>query len=174
MILRHPLLGLVFVAGLGTIPVHAANDCDDLTEGLVLGCPSITSRSGDDEEEDLVQDEVVEEEPDEEPEVANFLFKNQCRHTVRLAITYLDLDRTWRTDGWWSIAPGLRAYLTSEGERLSSHNGVWYYHAYCETQSCRWRGNHSFEFENETLDMRRRQDTDLRGDNSWGIKCPSR
>lgn len=157
---RKGLRPLVILAGLSFSPAFASDDCDDLTAGLVDGCPSVASRSGDDN--------------DEATSFSQFFFRNSCDDSVLLAIAYRDLEGLWKSKGWWVVKPGAKFYLRDEGgRRLASNNSVWYYAAICEHKSCRWAGDHRVKLNNLWYKMRQRMNENRRGDNSWGISCVS-
>ena len=99
-----------------------------------------------------------------------FKFANNCNLPVRLAIRYKNMEDRWVSRGWWSFDPGESAFLTSNGNRLTSRNSIWYYYAEITDNSGRsWSGDHRVSFRGKTLYMRRRQDD--KGDNNWGISC---
>lgn len=149
---------LVMGLGLGFSVAFASDDCDDLTAGLVDGCPLITYKPG--------------SENSPTSETAFFRFYNNCRHSVRLAVTYLDVNGNWKTRGWFNFPPGEEAYLSAnDGGRLESNNAAWYYYAECINRSCSWSGSHRMRLRDTLLPMTLREDADRRGDNSWGIKC---
>ncbi len=108
----------------------------------------------------------------------NFLFKNNCRYPVRLAIHYRKINGEWTTEGWWNIAPFKETYLASKGTRLTTNNSIWYYYAETTDGSRRyWKGDYSIKFSRtflgssfeSILPMKKMQDNE--DDNNWSISC---
>ena len=107
----------------------------------------------------------------------NFLFKNNCRYPVRLAIHYRKTNGEWTTEGWWNIAPFKETYLASKGTRLTTNNSIWYYYAETTDGSRQyWKGDYPISFGTffgtsfeRKLPMRKMQDN--KGDKNWSISC---
>ena len=105
----------------------------------------------------------------------NFLFKNNCRYPVRLAIHYRKTNGEWTTEGWWNIAPFQETYLASKGTRLTTNSSIWYYYAETTDGSGEyWKGDYPISFGTffgtsfeRKLPMRKMQDND----NNWSISC---
>ena len=100
----------------------------------------------------------------------NYYFTNHCSSPVRLAIRYKNIDGEWVSDGWWHFDPGESAYLSANGDRLTSNNTIWYYYAE-PTDNFRgyWGGNNQINFDGQKLKMREVRDSNGRYD--WAIKC---
>lgn len=103
-----------------------------------------------------------------------YRFTNNCRHQIRLAIHYHNMNSRWVTEGWWTFDSGETAVLTVNGNRIRSNNANWYYYAECTGNArCHWSGSdgddRDFRFGSRTLEMRHM--TDLDGDNEWAINC---
>lgn len=144
------------MAGLHASPAFGSDVCDDLTAGLVAGCPTVTTPGGDDDDADS--------------SFAYFFFRNNCRYRVQLAIRYRDIDGSWRTKAWWEAAPGEKFYLASNGDNVATKNAVWYY--YAESLPARrhkWTGDHRVKVGDRILNMQRLEDDT--GDHSLGIRC---
>lgn len=148
------LSSFLLVAVLSSSPTFALDDCDDLTAGLIAGCPSVREGGG-------IQNE--------DSSVGSFLFANNCDDSVRLAVRYRNLDGDWVSRGWWEAEPGEKFYLSHRGRKLSSDNAIWFYYAECLNKSCQWEGDHPARLRNRQLMMRSKRNP--LGDNSWGIKC---
>lgn len=100
-----------------------------------------------------------------------YRFTNNCRHEIRLAVHYRNMDGDWVTRGWWIFEPGETSVLREARGRIRSMNQNWYYYAECTgSRRCHWTGDDvQVRLRGRTLDMIRR--TDRQGDNEWAIRC---
>lgn len=99
-----------------------------------------------------------------------FRFKNNCNHPVRLAIHYRDVNKVWRTAGWWNFTPGESGRLNFGGKTLKTKTAVWYYFAETtDDGNLVWRGSHTFKLNGRSLQMHKMKDTD--GESNWNITC---
>jgi uncharacterized membrane protein len=98
-----------------------------------------------------------------------YRFTNRCSRSIDLAISYMDTSGQWRTEGWWSFAPGESAFLTNQAGRLTSNNTTWYFYARTTDNAWEWRGENRFVLGGTSLGMRETADTE--GDNEWFVSC---
>lgn len=99
-----------------------------------------------------------------------FVFTNGCRSPVQLAIRYRDVEDRWRTEGWWTFAPGKTAHLASDGKVLRSNRATWYYFAESlDGSRLEWSGDEVVSFQGRRLSMRAA--TDEHGDSEWTVTC---
>jgi uncharacterized membrane protein len=99
-----------------------------------------------------------------------FRFNNKCDHPVRLAIRYHDMNKVWRTEGWWTFKPGESGVLIIGGKTLKTNTTVWYFFAETtDDEGLVWRGNHTFNLNGRSLQMDKMEDTD--GESNWSISC---
>jgi uncharacterized membrane protein len=100
-----------------------------------------------------------------------FRVRNDCRHPVRVAVRYLELNGTWMVGGWWSLTPGAEVVLTyARQPRPETRHNIWYYYAETTNNTnIQWRGDHGFTFRNEPIQMRRMDNT--RSVKSWTLQC---
>jgi len=100
-----------------------------------------------------------------------FHFKNNCDHPVRLAIHFRDLRGKWRTEAWWSFAPGESAYLNSTDQRrYRSDSSIWYYYVEATDGSgLTWSGDFSLEWNGLEIPMAKTQDSS--GSLDLAVKC---
>jgi hypothetical protein len=70
-------------------------------------------------------------------------FENQCSHPVQMAVSYLDLQGQWHTDGYWDLASGADTYLSNgDGQPLRTRNAIIYFYGKSSDGSnITWRGD---------------------------------
>jgi hypothetical protein len=99
-----------------------------------------------------------------------YLFTNHCKSPVEVAICYRDTSGQWRTDGWWTFAPGGSAYLFSDGSKLAATTSEWYFYAATTDGSdWKWAGEYTVSLNGRTLHMRKVIDKE--GDSEWSVDC---
>jgi uncharacterized membrane protein len=103
-----------------------------------------------------------------------FYVRNGCRHPIRLAIKYRDLDKTWKTVGWWNFAGSESSYLSnSDGKNLRTTAVTVYYYAEAQDGSFYWSGGrHEGIVDGRTLPMLALEDKD--GDTELPLLCAGR
>ena len=73
---------------------------------------------------------------------AEFILKNECVDTARLALRFKDAaSNSWRTAGWYFIEPGQSITPSSGGEKLRTKSTVYYFFAETEDGKSVWAGD---------------------------------
>ncbi|WP_417457399.1 hypothetical protein [Kordiimonas sp.] len=87
----------------------------------------------------------------------NFYLNNQCPRTISLALTYLNEQKQWKTDGWWTLSGNARQWLSATDRSIVRvGEGNIYIYAELPDQSYVWVGeDHQAAFRGRTLKMRR-------------------
>ncbi len=102
-----------------------------------------------------------------------FYVKNNCRHPVRIAIHYRQVNGQWHSEYWWTFDPGQSSYLASDGTRLLTNNSIFYYYAEAQDGSFYWNGGQQeFSVGGRNLAMVKAQDSE--GDLEFTLSCPGR
>jgi len=83
----------------------------------------------------------------QEKESFRILFKNEYKEDIKLLVHYFDLQKEWKTDGWYIVKPGDTMHIAN------SRDKTFYYYAKCKNGE--WSGNSQFEFKGETYKFNR-------------------
>jgi uncharacterized membrane protein len=99
-----------------------------------------------------------------------FHVANECKHSVRLALRYLQPNGKWTTAGWWTFSPNSSRFLKfNNGTYARTNNTAAYYYAEATNQSLVWTGDHSARLDDRSLAMRKVTDTS--GDTELRLTC---
>lgn len=102
-----------------------------------------------------------------------FLVSNNCRHPVRIAIHYRQLNGDWQSGAWWNLDAGESSYLASGGARVLTDNSIFYYYAEAQDGSFYWSGGDT-EIRVSGRDLPMIKATDDEGDTEISLSCPGR
>ena len=103
---------------------------------------------------------------------AIFKFQNKCKHPIAFAVSYKDIDGTWRTEGWWNVKQDEDIILTNQNNiRLKTDNTYWYFYAKTtDGSNMEWKGKYESElFGGTRLPMMEFRDADKEKD--WSTTC---
>jgi Protein of unknown function (DUF1036) len=71
-----------------------------------------------------------------------FLFQNDCRYPITVAIEYQDDSGQLKADGYWNINPKIGTFLGDENNvRIRTKNPIYYYYAEAPGHNLVWGGN---------------------------------
>ncbi|MGI0480363.1 DUF1036 domain-containing protein [Geminocystis sp. CENA526] len=105
--------------------------------------------------------------------IYNYQVTNSCRHPIRVAIRYRNIQQQWVTQGWWNLTPGKSISLgNNNGTLLASDNGVWYYYAESTNNTgLSWSGqDNKVSYDGRTLNMRKETNNGDHG--KLNLTCP--
>ena len=66
--------------------------------------------------------------------------KNDTDETIWTALSYLDVNTQWQTEGWWKLKPGEEAFV------VRTHNKYFYVYAYSEDSNSTWGGSDFYNY----------------------------
>lgn len=104
------------------------------------------------------------------PRIYNYQVTNSCRHPIRVAIRYRNMQQQWVSLGWWSLRPGQSISLADRDNvtLLASDNSIWYYYAESTNNAgLSWFGqDNQVSYDGRTLNMKKETN------NKLNLICP--
>ena len=104
------------------------------------------------------------------PQGYGYVVKNNCKHPIRLAIQYQNMNGLHSSLGWWTVKANEEAELHAGGNKIKSKSDTWYFYAEAsDSTSYVWKGRYLIKVGDRQLGMQRLVDKE--GKNELSLSC---